>query len=119
MELIESIQRAAQEIEDMRQQVQTCDIRNTIHAAKAARIVEAHIQKARSYMAKMREEVRKVRKEQNSSAKTGVKNLSRAIGDDQAQPLIVVERDCDTKDGGKKGELTSNPRDIDAVVKRA
>ena len=103
----------------MRRQVQTCDIKNIIHAAKMARIAEAHIQKAKSYMAKMKEEVKKVRKEQNSSTKVGVKNLSRAIGDDQAQPLIVVERDCDTKDGGEKGELTSNPRDTDAVVKRA
>ena len=61
-EQIESTQRAEQEIEDMRQQVQTCDIKNIIHVAKVARLAEAHIQKAKSYMAKMKEEVRKVKK---------------------------------------------------------
>ena len=55
----------------------------------------------------------------NSSTKVGVQIFSRTIGDAQAQPLIVVERDCNTKDGGKKGELTSNPCDTDAVVKGA
>ena len=34
--------------------------------------------------------------------------------------MVAVERDRDTHhDGGKSGELTSNPQDIDAVVKRA
>ena len=32
--------------------------------------------------------------------------------------MVVVERDQCTKDGGKPGELTSNPQDIDAIVKR-
>ena len=32
---------------------------------------------------------------------------------------MCVARDEDTEDGGKKGQLTSNPSDIDAVVRRA
>ena len=34
-------------------------------------------------------------------------------------PLTCVERDRDTSDGGKRGEITSNPKDVDAIVKRA
>ena len=32
---------------------------------------------------------------------------------------MCVARDRDTEDGGKKGQLTSNPADIDEVVRRA
>ena len=32
---------------------------------------------------------------------------------------MCVARDRDAEDGGKKGQLTSNPADIDAVVRRA
>ena len=45
--------------------------------------------------------------------------MSRAIGDPQAKPLTCVCRDQDTKDGGRKGQITSNPSDVDGVVKRA
>ena len=44
--------------------------------------------------------------------------MSKAIGSKASQPLVMVERDRQTKDGGKPGELTSNPQDIDAIVKR-
>ena len=45
--------------------------------------------------------------------------MSRAIGDMQARPLASVFRDKDTADGGKAGHITTNPADVDAVVKRA
>ena len=34
-------------------------------------------------------------------------------------PLPSVYRDRDTADGGKAGRITTNPADVDAVVKRA
>ena len=35
------------------------------------------------------------------------------------KPLTNVCRDRDTADGGKTGQMTSNPADVDAIVKRA
>ena len=32
---------------------------------------------------------------------------------------MFVKRDRDTDDGGKKGEITTNPKEVDAIVKRA
>ena len=104
----------------MRQQMEQCDVTNIIHSAKIARMAEAHVRRAKSYMEGLKSEARKVKSEHNSFKKVGVENISRAIGDNRAQPMVTVERDRDTHhDGGKCGELTSNPRDIDAVVKRA
>ena len=45
--------------------------------------------------------------------------MSKAIGEMQAKPLTSVFRDRDTADGGKAGHITTNPADVDAVVKRA
>ena len=55
----------------------------------------------------------------NPRGSKGVKNITIAIGEAKAKLLVCVERDQPTEDGGKAGEITSNPRDIDAVVKRA
>ncbi len=68
---------------------------------------------------KLRGEVQKKRRHKHGCNKQGVKHLSKAIGDQQAKALMCVARDQDTEDGGKKGQLTSNPTDIDAVVRRA
>ena len=108
-----------QEVYEMDQEIKTCDINNMIHSAKFTRIAEAHNAKAQAYMAKVKSEVSHIKSQQNSTKKNGIKHLSRTIGDNKAQPLIMVERDRATQDGGRKGELTSNPKDIDAVVKRA
>ena len=32
---------------------------------------------------------------------------------------MFVKRDRDTDDGGKKGEITTNPKEVDGIVKRA
>ena len=45
--------------------------------------------------------------------------MSRAIGNEPAKPLLCVKRDKDTPDGGKQGEITTNPEEVDAIVKRA
>ena len=95
-----------------------CDVGNVIHAAKIMRIADEHVKKTQTYRAKMAHEGTKVRREINSDKTQGGKHLSKAIGSKASQPLVMVERDRQTKDGGKPGELTSNPQDIDAIVKR-
>ena len=92
---------------------------NVIHAAKVVRLGKAHAKKAQGVAERAIAENATNCKEVNSSKANGAKHISKAIGSKQGQPLIVVGRDRDTKDGGKKGELTSNPQDIDAVVKKS
>ena len=117
---LQSLQQSAQEIHEMRQQMEQCDVTNIIHSANIARMAEAHVRRANRYMEGLKSEARKVKNEHNSSNKVGIKNISRAFGDNRAQPMVTVERGRDTHhDGGKCGEPTSNPRDIDSVVKRA
>ena len=48
-----------------------------------------------------------------------MKNLSAAIREQQCNALLCIARDEDTQDGGKKGQLASNPSDVDGVVRRA
>jgi len=115
---VDQLQEAAKEFANMNKDLQECDIDNLIHAAKIMRIGEEHARKAQSYRAKVANESTKLRRELNSDKTQGGKHLSKAIGSKATQPLVVVERDQHTKDGGKPGELTSNPQDIDAVVKR-
>ena len=68
---------------------------------------------------KAKAEAIKLRKEANSDKKDGIKQLSRAIESEPAKPLLCVKRDRDTPDGGKQGEITTNPEEVDAIVKRA
>ena len=104
------MQQEAQEFEDIRKDVAKCDIHNIIHSAKLSRIADTHILRARRLQRRCKDEVAKIRKEQNSSKKDGVKNLSKAIGDRKASPLICIERDRDTADGGRKRGDNEQPQ---------
>ena len=44
--------------------------------------------------------------------------LAAAIGEQMGKPLTNVCRGQDTSDGGTTGQMTSNPADVDAIVKR-
>ena len=116
---IEEVQKFGGEAKAALEQIEACDINNVIHAAKIARYGEAHKQMAQSYMAKAKGEVEKATKERNSSNKDGRKHLAAAISEQTGKPLTNVCRDRDTSDGGKKGQITSNPADVDAIVRRA
>ena len=70
-------------------------------------------------MAKTKGEVEKNTKEKNSSNEDGGKHVVAAIGEQMGKPLTNVCRDQDTSDGRKTGQMTSNPADVDAIVKRA
>lgn len=45
--------------------------------------------------------------------------MSKAIDGQKGQPLKSIQRDRYTPDGGKAGQVTHDPKQIDAVVKRA
>ena len=80
---------------------------------------EAHKRLAHQYFAKTKGEVEKAVKANNSSGENGGKYLAVAVGDQLGKPLMGVCRDRDTADGGNAGQMTSNPDDVDAIVKRA
>ena len=113
---VREIQQHATEMKEMLDLIQECDIDNVIHAAKARRIGDMHIEKAKCIRSKLQGEVQKIKMLRNSCRRHGVKNLSAAIGEQQGNALLCIARDRDTEDGGKKGQLTSNPSDIDEVV---
>ena len=113
------MQNAAIEIKEMLQQVIGCDITNVVHTARLTRLGELHISKAKSFNAKLKVEVQKAKRRANDCKIKGVKNISNAIGGPRAKPLTCVFRDRDTEDGGTKGQMTAEPREVDAVVKRA
>ena len=80
---------------------------------------EAHKRLAQGYVAKANGEVQLTAKLKNSSGDAGGKHLAAAVGEQAGKPLTNVLRDRDTADGGKAGQMTSNPADVDAIVKRA
>ena len=71
------------------------------------------------YFAKAKGEVEKAVRTRNSSGDDGGKYLAAAVGEQAGKPLTSVCRDRDTADGGNTGQMTSNPMDVDAIVKRA
>ena len=100
-------------------EVLECDPENVIHAAKIRRLADEHAKRAKAIRDQLRAEVRRAKAGENSCNKTGVKSISAAIGEQKAQAITCIIRDRDTEDGGKKGQMTANPTDIDAVVRRA
>ena len=107
------------QIQELLELTEQCDLSNVIHSAKLTRCGEAHKQLAHQYFAKAKGEVEKAVKNRNSSGEDGGKHLAAAIGDQLGKPLMSVCRDQDTADGGNTGQMTSNPEDVDAIVKRA
>lgn len=64
-------------------------------------------------------ETRGINKWKNSNKKGGVNYLARQTGEKKVKPITGVERDHDTPDGGRKGEITTNPKEVDGIIKRA
>ena len=107
-----------QEIVDMFEQTQHIKVDNIMDAARLRRIGELHVIKAKNLRVKVKSEAIRINREANSNNTNGIKKLCRHIGDPPAKPLTCVKRDRDTDDGGKAGEMTCNPKDVDAVVQR-
>ena len=70
-------------------------------------------------MLRRKGEVEKAVKAKNSNGDDGGKYVAAAIGEQLGKPLTSVCRDRDTADGGKTGQIISNPAGVDAIVKRA
>ena len=117
--MFKEIQIFGTEMKQALELAQQCDLTNVIHSAKMTRQGEAHKKMAQAYFAKAKGEVQAAVKERNSSGTDGGKHLSAAIGEQAGKPLTSVCRDRDTSDGGKAGQMTSKPADIDAIAKRA
>ena len=116
---INDIQQAAQEFKEMLILVLECDVSNTIHAAKIQRIGEHTSPWPRLSTAISKLRSPKPKDKRMITHKKGINNSSRAVGGPRGKPLMGVFRDSDTPDGGKAGQMTSDPAEIDAVVKGA
>ena len=109
------------ELVDMRLQPNDVDVDNSMQCPKIRRVGEMHLEIAKSLYCRVKQEAIKIKHKANSDGRkgNGIKQISKSIGDPAAKPLIFVKRDRDTEDGGKKGEITTNPKEVDAIVKRA
>ena len=84
------VQNAAIEIREMLQQAIACDLTNTVHTAKMARLGEFHLNKAKSFYATLKVDVAKAKREANDCKTKGIKNISNAISGPRAKPLTCV-----------------------------
>ena len=75
------MEKDAQEIGDMKNEISRCDLTNVIHTAKLKRMAEQHWNKAKVQEAKAKEEIKRSVKEKNSDKKGGMKSISRHIGE--------------------------------------
>ena len=117
--IFKEIQTFGTELKQILEIVNQCDPSNVIHSAKMTRWGEAHERLAQGYFAKAKGESEKIAKQKKTSGDDGGKRLSAAIDEQAGKPLANVCRDRDTSDSGKAGQMTSNPADVDAIVKRA
>ena len=110
-----------EELVDLHLQLNDADVNNSMHCPKIRRAGEMHLEKAKSLYCRVKQEAIKIKHRVNSDGTNskGIKNISKSIGEPAAKPLLFVKRDRDTEDGGKKGEITTNPKEVDAIVKRA
>ena len=115
----EEVQLFRQQTQELLELTEQCDLGNPLHSAKRTRCGEAHKRLAHQYFAKAKGEVENAVTNRNSNGEDGGKHLAAAVGDQLGTPLMSVCRDQDTADGGKTGQMTSNPEDVDAIVKRA
>ena len=116
---VKEAQQFATEFQEMWGEAQDFDTRNIIHFAKIRRQGEKHIDRGRSIFQKLKLEISAVNRSRNTCKAKGVSNLARTIGGTKTGMLNCVERDRDIADGGKKGQITANPEDVDHIVQRA
>ena len=92
-----------------------------MHTSLIKKIAQSHTDTSKKLKAAARNEAIKLKRKANSDTTKGKgsRNISRHIDSNDAKPLMGVKRDRDTPDGGKKGELTTDPMQIDLIVQRA
>lgn len=116
---LEHVQQHAIEMHEMLQDIQDVNLQNVIHAAKVRRMADLHDAKAKVIRDHLKAEIQKVRRYANACKKSGIRSLSKAVGEQRVNALTCTVKDKDTNDGGKKGQITTNLADIDGIVKRA
>ena len=96
-------------------------INNIMHTSIIKKIAQSHTDTSKKLKAAARNEAIKLKRSANSDTNKGKgsRNISRHISTSEAKPLMGVKRDRDTPDGGKKGEITTDPTQIDLIVQRA
>jgi len=109
------------EIVSTAHQLDHIDINNIMHTSLVKKIAQSHTDTSKKLKAAARNEAIKLKRIANSDTTKGKgsRNISRYIDTNEAKPLMGVKRDRDTPDGGKKGELTIDPMQIDLIVQRA
>ena len=92
-----------------------------MHASLIKKIAQLHSDKSKTLRTTARNEATKLKRAVNSDTTKGrgSRSISRHLNCSEAKPLIGVKRDQDTNDGGKKGEITTNPNIVDLIVQRA
>ena len=62
---------------------------------------------------------RKIRTKMEQKGGQGLKEVVKRIDNRQAQPIAFLERDKERQQGQSKCTITTDPRDIDGIVRRA
>lgn len=99
--------------------IKDLDPMNIMHATRIGKIWQSHTDRAQALTAKIKTEARKQKGQAVADKKKGIKVISKLISDPPAQPLLCVKRDRDNGEGAKQGAITTNPYEIDGVVKGA
>ena len=102
-EHVQEVQQVAIEFKEMHEAIKDINLDNPIVSSKVTRLADARINKATNLNIKHKTGVNKAKRKANECMTKGLKNISRAIGDQPAKPLTCVCRDKDTHDGWKKG----------------
>ena len=89
---VTDIQNVASEFSEMLESLRDIDLANPIVACKLTRYGNLHIERAKIFNAKLKAEIKKTKKVANDCKVKGLKNISRAIGDQPAKPLTCVPR---------------------------
>ena len=96
---------------------QVVDIADNItYVAKISKTRELQTNRTKIMLGRVEAEAPKLKRETNFKDKDGIKQISRATGDDPANQLPCVKRDRGVADGGNKGGTATNLQDVEAIV---
>ena len=99
--------------------IKACDLRAIIQTTTLERVAAKHFEMRGKLQAKTEAEMMKQQREENDDAKKGLKAMSRKVNGPTAAPLLFVKRDEHYNPDQKIGSFTTNPDEIDGVVRRA
>ena len=83
------------------------------------RAAEKHSNIRNTLLGRMKAEVAKTRRNENEDSKAGMRNRCRRINGPVAAPLLYVIRDDKCAGNHEPGTYTTNPQEVDSVVRTA